>query len=83
MQRRRTDCHDKSSSTPLSARTLTIDEVATLFAVSRRAVLEWIADGRLEALRIAPRTIRVTVDAVQMLLDESRKEQIEIVRGRE
>lgn len=38
---------------------LTIQEVATLYAVSERTVRNWIAEGRLEARRIGGRLIRI------------------------
>ena len=46
----------------LPQRTLTVDEVADRLAVSRRTVLDWIGIGRLSALRLSPRTIRVRVE---------------------
>lgn len=58
------------SETPLS----TVTEVAKRFAVAERTVRRWIADGRLEALRLG-RAVRIEEAAIDDFLSDARRER--------
>ncbi|MBI2323544.1 MAG: helix-turn-helix domain-containing protein [Chloroflexi bacterium] len=47
-------------------------EVARLLRVSPRTVLNWIREGRLEAIRLSPRVYRVMLAALVKLLFPER-----------
>jgi excisionase family DNA binding protein len=48
-------------------RYLSINQVATRFDVHRKTVRAWISAGRLPAVRVGPRLIRINEDAVETL----------------
>ena len=50
----------------------TLTEVARRLNVRRRTVLDWIASGRLTALRLSPRTFRVTEEDLEAFVARSR-----------
>jgi excisionase family DNA binding protein len=45
-----------------------IAEAARVLNVSRSTVWRWIAAGRLKAIRLGPKTIRITPDDLQRLM---------------
>jgi excisionase family DNA binding protein len=49
-------------------RTLTVHQVAERLNISARTVWAWIAEGRLRAIKLGPRTTRIAEDAVDELL---------------
>ena len=49
----------------------TPEELATMLKVTRQAVYNWIAQGRMEAVRIG-RTVRIPGEEVERLLREGR-----------
>jgi len=53
----------------------TVGEIAERLSVSERSVLDWIRDGRLKAIRLSPRTIRVSDGDLEEFLDRARIEQ--------
>lgn len=48
---------------------LTVDEVAKRLRVTKQAVYNWIADGRLRAVRVAGKAIRIPVSSVLAILE--------------
>ncbi len=46
----------------------TIKEIADLLSVSNRTVERWIADGKLVAIRLNPRSLRVQKEDLQRFL---------------
>lgn len=48
---------------------LTVDEVRTRLRVTRQAVYNWIADGRLKAVRVAGKAIRIPVSSVLAIME--------------
>ena len=48
---------------------LTVDEVAKRLRVSKQAVYNWITDGRLKAVRVAGKAIRIPVSSVLAILE--------------
>lgn len=46
---------------------LTLQEAATLYKVSPRTLRRRIAEGHLDAVRVGPRSIRISADDVQNL----------------
>jgi len=47
---------------------MTTSEVAAAFRVSRRTVLRWSEEGKLEAIRLGPKSFRFRVTEVEALL---------------
>lgn len=58
---------------PVEARTLTLSEVAEQLSVSRRCVLDRVRAGRLRALRLSPRTIRIRQEDLDVFLERARR----------
>jgi excisionase family DNA binding protein len=50
---------------------LRLREVAKRCDVSLRTVQGWVASGRLEVLRLSPRAVRVTEEALARFLDRA------------
>ncbi len=50
----------------------TPEELATMLKVTRQAVYNWIAQGRMEAVRIG-RTVRIPGEEVERVLREGRR----------
>jgi excisionase family DNA binding protein len=55
-------------------RALTVYETADRLSVSPRTIWMWIAEGRLAALRLGPRTTRIPVEALDEFLRKCRSE---------
>lgn len=55
-------------------------EVARLLRVSPRTVLNWIREGRLDAIRLSPRVHRIMVGALVKLLFPERIRHLPIKR---
>lgn len=53
---------------------LTVDEVAKRLRVTKQAVYNWIADGRLKAVRVAGKAIRIPVSSVLAILEPVQPE---------
>ena len=53
-------------------RLFTVREIADHFRVTTRSAYQWIADGKLDAVRVSNR-IRVTEDAVQRMMRPARE----------
>lgn len=51
-----------------------VDEVRKYLQVSRSTIYNMIADGRLEAIRIAGRTLRIPRAAVEKTLESTMEE---------
>lgn len=47
---------------------LTVTEVADRLRVTRQAVYNWIADGRLRAVRVGGKSVRIPISSVDELL---------------
>ncbi|MCT9000795.1 helix-turn-helix transcriptional regulator [Microbacterium memoriense] len=43
---------------------LTLRDTAERLSISEKSVRRWIADGRLKAVRIGPRLLRVDADSI-------------------
>ena len=54
---------------------LTVDEVAKRLRVTKQAVYNWIADGRLKAVRVAGKAIRIPVSSVLAILAPVQPEE--------
>lgn len=52
-------------------RLITIADAAGELAVCPRTVRRYIAAGRLQAIRLGPRAIRVRVDSIEKLVEDS------------
>ena len=52
--------------------TYTLNEVAKIFKVSRRSIYQYIADGRLQAIKFG-RVWRITADAVKDIYQNGLK----------
>lgn len=55
-------------------------EVARLLRVSPRTVLNWIREGRLDAIRLSPRVYRIMVGALVKLLFPERIRHVATTR---
>jgi len=55
-------------------------EVADLFRVSPRTILNWIRDERLVAIKLSPRVYRITVAALVKMLFPERIRHLPITR---
>jgi excisionase family DNA binding protein len=51
---------------------LTLAEVAAIAGVSLRTARAWVSSGRLRVLRLSPRTLRISQDALDDLLRNAR-----------
>lgn len=45
---------------------------ADMLDVDRETVYRWIKDGRLRASKLAPRTVRIRMADIEMLIEERR-----------
>lgn len=52
-------------------RLITIADAAEELAVCPRTIRRYIATGQLQAIRLGPRSIRVRVDSIEQLVDNS------------
>jgi excisionase family DNA binding protein len=52
-------------------RLITIADAAEELAVCPRTIRRYIATGQLQAIRLGPRSIRVRVDSIEQLVDDS------------
>lgn len=59
---------------PMENEYLTVDEVAKRLRVTKQAVYNWIADGRLKAVRVAGKAIRIPVSSVLAILEPVQPE---------
>ncbi len=50
------------------------DEVARVLKISRWTVYRWVEEGRLDGIKIGKGTLRITVESVDRLLMENRKD---------
>ena len=50
---------------------LTVDEVARLLKCCPRTVRRRIAEGELKALRIRPRAVRISLDALKLFIEKA------------
>lgn len=55
---------------PKPPQLVTLCEAAEILAVSVKTVRRYIAAGELDAVRLGRRTIRVTVDSLDRIIDE-------------
>lgn len=53
----------------ITRRLVSISETAEALAVSTRTVRRYIAEGRLEAVRLGRKTLRVKVDSIERFVD--------------
>lgn len=58
------DTCDSPPPAPVPTGLLTVADVAEVFSVSTRTVRRWIEAGRLPAVKVGHRTVRVHADAV-------------------
>lgn len=52
---------------------LTVKEVADLLRVTRQAVHNWIRQGKLDAIKLGDRTLRIPAVAVERFIAEGRE----------
>lgn len=50
-------------------------EIAEKLGVSSRSVLRWIQNGKLEGLKLGPRQYRVSLEALDKFLKQTRVEK--------
>lgn len=55
-------------------RIFTVEEAADLLKVSERTVTRAIKDGRLKVVKVAPRTTRITLEAIREFLEPAAEE---------
>lgn len=48
---------------------LRVEDVAKRLKVTRQAVYNWIADGRLKAVRVAGKTMRIPVSSLLAIME--------------
>lgn len=53
-------------------RLLTVDEAADVLGVSKRTVYRWVEDGRLNAMRLSRRVLRISARDIGDALREGR-----------
>ena len=51
----------------------TVTEVAKMFSVSRQAVLKWIKNGKIKAVKV-DKVCRIPKEEIYRLIDKQRKE---------
>ena len=51
---------------------LTLAEVVAITGVSLRTARAWVASGRLRVIRLSPRTLRVSQEALDAFLTDAR-----------
>jgi len=54
------------------------DEVAGILNVSVKTVARRIAEGELEAVRVSPRKVRISADALERFLAEAKKRLLDL-----